>query len=64
MAIYAVDWDSGGRAENVSVLDAVTGTVLDTRSLSSFSNGQYLVWTIKGHVTISVTQTSPNAVIK
>ena len=36
-------WDSGGaRAERIDVLDAATGAVLDTRTISNFSKGQYL----------------------
>jgi hypothetical protein len=63
-ALYAVDWDSKGRSETIQVLDATTTAVLDTRNISGFTNGIYLVWNISGHVTISVTSTSgPNAVV-
>jgi hypothetical protein len=63
-AIYAVDWDSRGRAETVQILDANSGAVLDTRSLANFYNGVYLVWNIAGHVTINVTATAgANAVV-
>jgi len=56
VAIYAVDWDNyGPRSESVQVIDAASGTVLDTESLASFQNGSYLVWDLKGHVTIQVT---------
>jgi hypothetical protein len=56
VALYALDWDSGNRAETIKVLDAGTGTVLDTQTLAagSFVNGDYLVWNIKGHVQIEV----------
>jgi hypothetical protein len=48
----------------VDVLNATTGAVLDTRTITAFSNGVYLVWTIGGHVTFRVTNTgSPNAVV-
>ncbi|PWT97847.1 MAG: hypothetical protein C5B51_30530 [Terriglobia bacterium] len=57
IALYFLDWDWQGRAQSVAVLNP-TGTVLDTRSLSGFSNGQYLVWNISGHVTFRVTLTS------
>jgi hypothetical protein len=66
VAVYALDWDDyqGGRAETVQVVDANTNTVLDTRSISAFTNGMYLVWNITGHVRINVTNNiSGNAVI-
>jgi hypothetical protein len=55
LALYLVDWDRLGRVENVTVLDAATGAVLDTHSISAFANGEYLVWQIHGHVVVRVT---------
>ncbi len=65
VALYVVDWDSGGaRGERIDVLDAATNSVLDTRSISGFQGGQYLVWSLKGHLTLKVTRTSgANAVV-
>jgi hypothetical protein len=67
IAVYALDWDSygGGRSERIDVVDDATGLVLDTRSLSSFQNGVYLVWNITGNATIRVTNLNPgsNAVL-
>jgi len=64
LALYAVDWDMVGRAERIDVLDAATSTVLDTRTLSSFVSGQYLVWNVSGHVTVRFTCTAGlNAVL-
>jgi len=63
-ALYAVDWDTQGRSETILIQDAVTGLTLDTESISSFSNGIYLVWSISGNLKITVTSTSgPNCVI-
>ncbi len=63
-ALYALDWDSQGRAETIQILDANTNSVLDTRNISSFTNGIYLVWNISGHVKINVIWTGgANAVI-
>src|SRR5262249_34748990 len=36
VAAYFLDWDTSSRSERIDVLDAVTGAVLDTRSVSSF----------------------------
>jgi hypothetical protein len=40
---------SSNRAETIDVLDAQTNAVLDSRTASSFQNGQYLVWNLSGH---------------
>ena len=64
VAIYCLDWDSSGRAQTVDVLDAATNAVLDTRSLTGFSGGAYLVWNITGHVKLRLTWASGfNAVV-
>ncbi len=63
-ALYAVDWDSTSRAETIQIVDASSGAVLDSRNISSFKNGLYVIWNISGHVKINVTRTSgANAVI-
>jgi alpha-L-rhamnosidase len=64
IALYFLDWDSTSRAQTVEVLDASTNQVLDTRSISGFNNGKYLVWNVKGNVRIRITRTSgANAVV-
>ena len=57
MSIYAVDWDNQ-RAFGASRPDRPvdSGTVLDTRTLSSFHNGDYLTWNVTGHVQLPVHQ--------
>lgn len=55
VALYGLDWDSGNRNEVIQVLDAVSGTLLDTRTLASFVGGTYLVWNVQGHVRFHVT---------
>jgi regulation of enolase protein 1 (concanavalin A-like superfamily) len=64
LAVYCLDESGGSRTETISVLDGVTSAVLDSRNVSSFVNGQYLVWNLSGHVVLNITNTgSPNAVI-
>jgi uncharacterized delta-60 repeat protein len=60
-AIYLLDWDNyaGGRTQRIEIFDA-NNSLLDTRMVSGFSGGQYLVWNLSGHVTIRVTNTNPN----
>jgi hypothetical protein len=65
VSIYALDWDHLKRNERIDVEDAVTGSVLDTRTISSFDNGEYLSWILKGHVQLVFTDLSGghNAVV-
>ncbi|HTS51480.1 MAG TPA: hypothetical protein VMH05_26210 [Bryobacteraceae bacterium] len=64
VAFYFVDWDSGNRSETAQILDGATGAVLDTRSITNFSGGIYLVWNLSGHVTLKITDVSGvNAVL-
>jgi hypothetical protein len=60
LAVYCVDWDYLGRAQKVEVLDAATNAVLDTRTLSNFGIGVYLIWNVSGHIKLRFTQTSTN----
>ena len=63
-ALYALDWDNNGRAETIQILDAATNAVLDSRSISGFTGGIYLVWNISGHVKVNVIMNAwPNAVV-
>jgi hypothetical protein len=54
VAFYFVDWDSYGRNLRVRVLDS-NNFLLDTQNLTSFVNGNYLVWKLTGHVKLQVT---------
>ena len=56
MSLYALDWDSTTRSERVDVVDPSTGTVLDSRTIASFHNGEYLTWALTGHVQLRVTR--------
>ena len=64
VSVYAVDWDSQGRSETVQVLDGTTLAILDSETLSPFTNGVWLSWNVSGHIKIIVTDlTGPNAVL-
>jgi uncharacterized protein (TIGR03437 family) len=56
VALYSLDWDALGAKQTVAVLDT-NGNVLDSRALSSFTGGVYLVWNVTGHVKLRVTPT-------
>ncbi|MDQ3252778.1 MAG: hypothetical protein M3R15_02545, partial [Acidobacteriota bacterium] len=64
VALYCLDWDSQGRTQTVEVLDAATGAVLDTRSITAFTGGRYLVWNVSGQIRLRATRAAgPNAVL-
>jgi uncharacterized delta-60 repeat protein len=64
LAIYCCDWDYAGRVETIDLIDTASGSVLQSTSLSNFGGGQYLIWDLKGNVTLRFTKVSgPNAVI-
>ncbi len=54
VAFYGLDWDGNNRSQRIDVTDWATNALLDSRSMSQFNGGQYLVWDIRGHVTIRV----------
>ena len=63
LAIYAADYDALGRQQRYDVLDQ-SGAVLDSRTISNFAGGRYVVWTVTGHVTVRVTRLAgANAVV-
>lgn len=63
MALYALDWDGNNRSQRIDVIDAATNTLLDSRSISSFYRGQYLVWDLNGHVKIRVNRTGAKTAV-
>jgi len=63
VALYCLDWDDKSRAAKIDVIDAVGGSTLDTRDLSEYSKGKYLVWDLKGHVNFVCRPTSDNFVV-
>jgi len=64
IALYLLDWNATTRSETISILDSSTNAVLDTETFSSFHNGEYAVWHVRGHVLIQVESTgTPNSVV-
>ena len=60
VAVYCASWNNTSWAETVDILDAAytNNTLLDTRSMTSFGAGKYLVWNLQGHVKIRVSSTT------
>ena len=63
VAFYLVDWDLQNRDETITLVDSVSGAVLDSRRVSAFGSGQYWVWNVRGHVTVVTTANAVNALI-
>jgi hypothetical protein len=64
VALYALDWDHAlgsanpPRSERFDVLDAATGAVLASQTISSFT-GEYVAFNVQGSVVIRVTNLTP-----
>ena len=57
ITLYALDWDgTNTRSEQIQIINAATGAVLDTEKISAFSGGVYLQWVVTGNVVIKVTK--------
>lgn len=63
LAVYLVDWDAAMRLQNVDVLDAATGRLLDSREIANFSGGHHLVWNITGHVVLRISALSSTTAV-
>lgn len=55
IALYALDWARTGGSELVEAIDPATNAILDSRVVSNFANGQYLVYNVSGNVQFRVT---------
>lgn len=54
VALYLLDLDTTTRKDVITLRNADTQAVLDTRTISNFHNGVWAVWTMSGHVNIQV----------
>lgn len=65
LALYFLDWDVvHGRHQRVDILDGATDVVLDSREVSNFEVGKYLVYEFQGSIKIRLTKLAgPNAVL-
>lgn len=60
VAVYFLDWNLKGRSETVEILDSTTGAVLDTRTVSNFTKGTYVVWDVSGNFKVQIKRVSGN----
>ncbi|MGJ5813326.1 RHS repeat-associated core domain-containing protein [Paludibaculum fermentans] len=55
LALYVVDWANSGSLQTVAISNYESGAVLGTKSLSQFGGGLYTVWSVGGHVKVTLT---------
>jgi hypothetical protein len=55
VSLYLLDWDSFNRPETVSIIDPSSNQVLDSQTFTSYHDGIWATWSIKGNVVIRVT---------
>ncbi|MGI8733630.1 MAG: Ig-like domain-containing protein [Pyrinomonadaceae bacterium] len=63
VALYNLDWDGNNRSQRIDLFDWATNAPLDSRTISSFNGGQYLVWDVSGRVKIVVTRTGAKTAV-
>jgi fibronectin type 3 domain-containing protein len=64
VALYFLDWEGNSRTQKVELINKNTGAVLDTRNLSNFNGGIYLVYEVSGDMQFKITHTGgPNGVL-
>lgn len=56
LSLYFLDWDNGGRSQLVEILDAASGAVLDSKTVSNFAGGVYYSWNAKGAIRVRITR--------
>jgi len=65
-AFYFVDFDVRNRNLTVDIVNTDTGTLIDSRSITNFNGGRYLIWQLRGNFTIRIKNNggaSPDAVL-
>ena len=63
VGLYILDFDTSSRAETFTVVNANTGAVLDTETITNLHNGVYAMWALQGNITIKVTGTGGAPVV-
>ena len=60
LELYVLDYDNSKRAEQIQFTNANTNAVLSTQTVSGFTGGAYMNYTISGNVLITFTKTGGN----
>jgi hypothetical protein len=54
VTFYFLDYDGLGRQEALNIYNSATGALLDSESVSSFQQGVYQTYDLKGNVTVKI----------
>ena len=64
VALYFWDSTNAGRTQTVDVVDMATSNLLDHRTIAGFTQGQWWVWQVTGHVQFQFTSlTGPDCLL-
>ena len=63
VANNGVDWDGSNRQQRVDVVDWATNVLLESRNMTSFNGGQYLVWNVRGRVKFIVNKVAGKSAV-
>ena len=59
LSLYCMDWLTWwNTAQTIEIRDAVNNKVLSSQSVSSFIDGKYMIWNVRGHVKVRLTHSS------
>jgi hypothetical protein len=61
IALYFGDYENKGRSVTVQVLDSASSALLDSRPVSNYGAGLYLVYNYSGDVTFRIVNNTPGA---
>lgn len=61
VSFYMTDADRRGRVQVVQLFDYETGRLLDARTVSNFTRGQYLTYDLAGHVQLRIVNVNPRS---
>jgi subtilisin family serine protease len=63
VALYIADLDNKKRVETVELIDNVSGDVLNAQTISKFKNGEYLLYDLRGNVSLKLVNDSGPGVV-
>jgi hypothetical protein len=64
MTLYFFDWHEAGRAQSVTIRDALDGELLLSKAILGFRDGQYATFSVRGEFDVHIrNEKGPNALL-